>query len=97
MTLFRNYASSQQQRTAANETYQIAAVAFEAKGRSMNVVGHVLGAPGVGLVYEVSSNPPGANQQTVFRLGHGLNAGAGSDDIGTYAHPTFIAATVVQL
>src|SRR2546427_2239019 len=41
------------------------------RSRFMNVVGNVLGAPGAGLVYEVHSNPPGANQKTVYRLGHG--------------------------
>jgi len=87
MTVFRNHASSQQARTAAHETYQIAAIAFEAKARFMNVVGNVLGAPGAGLVYEVHSNPPGPDQQTVYRLGHGKNAGGGGDDIGTYEDP----------
>jgi len=97
MTLFRNYASSQQQRTTANETYQIAAIAMEVKARSMNVVGNVLGAPGVGLVYEVHSSPPGPDQETVFRLGHGLSAGAGGDDIGTYESSTVAGATALQL
>jgi hypothetical protein len=97
MTLFRNYASSQQQRTAANETYQIAAIAFEAKSRYMNVVGNVLGSPGLGLLYEVTANPPGSDQKTVFRLGHGLNAGAGTDDIGTYENPLLAGATALQL
>jgi hypothetical protein len=97
MTIFRNYASSQQQRTASNETYQIAAIALEAKARSMNVVGNVLGATGVGLVYEVHSNPPGPNQQTVYRLGHGVNAGAGADDIATYEDPAAPGSTASQL
>ena len=97
MTLFRNYASSQQQRTAANETYQIAAVAFEVKARFMNVVGNVLGAPGLGLLYEVNSNPLGPDQKTVYRIGHGVNAGSGGDDIGTYENPVATGSTAVQL
>ena len=97
MTLFRNYASSQQQRTAANETYQIAAVAFEVKARFMNVVGNVLGTPGLGLLYEVNSSPPGPDQKTVYRLGHGVNAGGGGDDISTYESPIAPAATALQL
>ena len=97
MTVFRNFASSQQERTAAHETYQIAAIAFEAKARFMNVVGNVLGAPGAGLVYEVHSNPPGADQKTVYRLGHGQNAGGGGDDIGTYEDPKSSSAAANQL
>ena len=97
MTVFRNFASSQQERTAAHETYQIAAIAFEAKARFMNVVGNVLGAPGAGLVYEVNSNPPGPDQKTVYRLGHGQNAGGGGDDIGTYEDPKSSSATANQL
>jgi len=60
-------------------------------------VGNVLGAPGVGLRYEVDSNPPGADQKTVYRLGHGLNAGGGGDDIGNYEDPQSAAATANQL
>ena len=97
MTLFRNYASSQQQRTSANETYQIAAIAMEVKARSMNVVGNVLGTPGLGLLYEVNSNPPGPDQKTVYRLGHGVNAGSGGDDIGTYESPIAAGSTSSQL
>lgn len=97
MTVFRNVATSQQRRTAANETYQIAAIAFEAQTRNMNVIGNVLGAPGVGLVYEVNSNPPGANQAAVFRLGHGRGAGGGADDIDGYEDPTQASTTASQL
>ncbi len=104
MTVFRNYASSQQERTGANETYQIAAIALEAKSRYMNVVGNVLGQTGVGLTYEVNSNPPAGeptvqapDQQTVFRLGHGLNAGGGADDIATYENAANSDSTETQL
>ncbi len=91
MTLFRNYASSQQQRTPSVETYQIAAIALESQSRYINVVGNVLGATGVGLVYQVNTggNPPsGPDQKTVYRIGHGVGAGNGTDDIATYDSPT---------
>ena len=90
MTLFRNYASSQQQRTSV-ETYQIAAIALESQSRYINVVGNVLGATGAGLVYQVNTggNPPsGPDQKTVYRIGHGVGAGNGTDDIATYDSPT---------
>jgi hypothetical protein len=97
MTIFRNEATSQQKRTAALETYQIAAVSFEAQTRSMNVVGNVLGATGVGLTLEVSSNPPGAFTPAVWRLGQGVGAGGGTDAITAYENPAQAATTTAEL
>ncbi|WP_049760102.1 glycosyl hydrolase family 28-related protein [Anaeromyxobacter dehalogenans] len=103
MTLFRNYASGKQERTDAFETYQIAAIAMEVKAMYMNVVGNVLGTPGpVGLngttmAYEVTSNPPGQGRPAVFRLGHGVGAGSGYDDISTYESPTAPGSTASMM
>jgi hypothetical protein len=107
MTIFRNQATSQQKRTPGSETYQIAAIAFEVMARNMNVVGNVLGATGmggpqtgwrkIGLVYEVHGNPPGPGQAAVWRLGHGVGAGGGTDDIKTYEDPAQPHATAYEL
>ncbi len=104
MTIFRNYASSQQQRTDdtgnptyPKETYQIAGISLEAEARNMNVVGNVLGATGVGLVYEVHASPPGSTQATVWRLGQGVGAGGGTDAIDDYENPAAAGSTALEL
>jgi Pectate lyase superfamily protein len=106
MTIFRNYATGKQRRTNAYETYQIAAIALEAKARQMNVVGNVLGiAERLGnstgnngdQAYEVTSNPPGLYKAAVFRIGHGVNAGNGGDDIDTYEPPLSPFSTYANL
>jgi hypothetical protein len=97
MTIFRNQATSQQQRTKQFEKYQIAAISFEAEARQLNVVGNVLGAKGVGLVYEVHSNPPGAFTAAVWRLGQGVGAGAGGDNINAYENPNKPDSTAAEL
>jgi len=103
MTIFRNYASGKQERTNAYETYQIAAIAMEIKAREMNIVGNVLGtagtlgASGGTMAYEVTSNPPGQNKAAVFRIGHGVGAGDGTDDIGTYESKTSATSTYANL
>jgi hypothetical protein len=97
MTIFRNQASSQQKRTAALEKYQIAAISFETGARNMNVLANVLGATGVGLIYQVASNPPGAFQAAVWRLGQGVGAGSGGDDIDAYESPMQSGSTASEL
>jgi Pectate lyase superfamily protein/Bacterial Ig-like domain (group 2) len=106
MTIFRNYASGKQARTNANERYQIAAIALEVKARQMNVVGNVLGiAERLGnntgtngdQAYEVTSNPPGPFKAAVFRIGHGVGAGNGRDDINTYESPSLATSTYANL
>jgi hypothetical protein len=103
MTIFRNYASGKQKRTDAYETYQIAAIAMEVKAREMNLLGNVLGTAGqLGadhdtMQFEVTSNPPGQGKAAVLRVGHGVGAGSGTDDIGTYESKTSAASTYVNL
>jgi hypothetical protein len=87
MTFFRNYASSQQSRTAQYETYNIAAVSLEGKAHYMNVVGNVLGAAGKGLIYESHSNPPGT-AKAVFRIGSRADGGNGAGNISLFEDPT---------
>jgi hypothetical protein len=106
MTIFRNYAPGKQARTNAYENYQIASIALQAYGRQMNVVGNVLGiAERLGnnlgtygdQAYEVTSNPPGLYQAAVFRIGHGVHAGEGSDDLNTYENPLSPFSTYANL
>lgn len=103
MTIFRNYASGRQQRTDAFETYQIAAISMEVRAMYMNVVGNVLGTPdpigrnGGAMAYEVTSNPPGQGKPAVFRLGHGVAAGSGYDDIGHYENTATAGSTYGML
>jgi hypothetical protein len=97
MTVFRNEVTSQQRRTAGRETYQIAAISFEAQSRSMNVVANVLGAAGRGLVYEVHAGTPGPRQAAVWRLGQGVGAGGGGDAIDAYEDPTKPGSTAAEL
>jgi len=106
MTIFRNYATGKQERTDAYEFYQIAALALAAKGRYMNVIGNVLGTnEHVGTFtdahgdeqYEVTSNPPGPPHAAVFRIGHGVGAGSGTDDIDHYEDPAAAGTTYAQL
>ena len=106
MTIFRNYATGKQARTNAYETYQIAALALEAKARQMNVVGNVLGtAERLGNntgaygdeAYEVTSYPEGPYRAAVFRIGHGVGAGDGTDDIFNYEDPSSPGSTYANL
>jgi len=98
LTFFRNFASSQQHRTPlVPETFDVAAVGLEAKGRSMNVVGNVLGAEGKALAYEVHSNPPGTGQAAVYRIGHRANGGNGGGDSNHYEDPSDPGSTASTL
>src|SRR5207244_5761397 len=65
----------------------VAAVALEARSRSINVVGNVLGAYDKAFMYEVHSNPPGTGQAAVYRIGHRGNGGNGGGDSNVYEAP----------
>jgi hypothetical protein len=74
MTVFRNYASGKQRRSALHERERLAAIDFEGGALFLNVVANALGSAGTigttGLpqIYEVHSNPPG-DVPAVWRLG----------------------------
>lgn len=86
MTVFRNYASGEQERTIRmSENDSVAAIDLEAKSLYFNVVGNILGKQG--MVYEVSSNPPGRTQPAVWRLGNNVSGGNGNNDQSTYEDP----------
>jgi hypothetical protein len=70
LTFFRNYASSQfQERTGL--TGNVAAVQLDYRSQSMNVVGNVLGAPGINGLFEQTSDDGTCDRPHVFLLGSG--------------------------
>jgi Pectate lyase superfamily protein len=98
LTFFRNYASAQQRRTPlVPETYDVAAIALEANGRFMNVIGNVLGVSGKGLIYEVHSRAPGTGQPAVYRIGHRSNGGNGGGESNRYEDPRKPGSTASTL
>jgi hypothetical protein len=98
LTFFRNHASAEQRRSAgAGERWDVAAVGLEAGLVGVNVVGNVLGAPGKGLLYEVSSDPPGTGRAAVYRLGHRAGGGDGGGDAGRYEDPRAPGSTASTL
>lgn len=100
LTFFRNHASGEQRRTrAAKERWDVAAVGIEAGTVGFNVVGNVLGAPGRGLAYEVTSHPPGTGRPAVYRLGHRADGRDGGGDVNRYegpARPGSAASTLLR-
>jgi hypothetical protein len=98
ITFFRNYASGEQRRSRlAGERWDVAAIGLEGRGVELNVVGNVLGAPGRGLVYEVTSSPPGTGVAAVYRIGHRANGGAGTGDVERYEDPRRAGSTASTL
>jgi hypothetical protein len=98
ITFFRNYASGRQRRSAlAGERWDVAAVGLEARGVELNVVGNVLGAPGHGLAFEVTSSPPGTGRAAVYRIGHRANGGGGTGDVDRYEDPRGRGSTASTL
>jgi hypothetical protein len=98
LTFFRNYATSQQRRTAAaREAWDVEAVGLEGRGVAINVVGNVLGAPGQGLAYEVTSRPPGTGRAAVYRIGHRADGGGGAGDPDRYEDPRGPGSTASTL
>jgi hypothetical protein len=98
ITFFRNYASGQQRRgRAAPERWDVAAVGLEARGVELNVVGNVLGAPGGGLAYEVTSRPPGTGRAAIYRIGHRADGGGGTGDSDRYEDPRRPGSTAATL
>jgi hypothetical protein len=98
LTFFRNHASSRQSRTPlAREVWDVAAIGLAARGVQINVVGNVLGAPGKGLAYEVTSNPPGTGARAVYRLGHRADGGGGSGDANLYEDASRTGSTASTL
>jgi hypothetical protein len=77
----------------------VAAVGIEAGTVGFNVVGNVLGAPGRGLAYEVTSHPPGTGRPAVYRLGHRADGRGGGGDVDRYegpARPGSAASTLLR-
>ncbi len=98
LTFFRNYASSQQRRASlVPETWDVEAMGFEGKGVAINVVGNVLGAPGKGLAYEVTSDPPGTRRAAVYRIGHRADGGGGQGRSDLYEDPSRPGSTASTL
>jgi hypothetical protein len=64
-----------------------------------NVLGTAgpVGFSGVTMAYEETSSPPGQRQPAGFRLGHGVGAGSGYDDIATYESPTAPGSTAAMM
>jgi hypothetical protein len=72
LTYFRNYSSSQfLERTGL--TGNVAAMQFDTRSQSMNVVGNVLGAPGINGLYEQTSDDGTCDRPHVFQLGSGYD------------------------
>jgi hypothetical protein len=98
LTFFRNHASGVQRRGATvRERRDVAAVGLEARGVGINVVGNVLGAPGLGLRYEIAADPPGTDRPAVYRLGHRADAGDGGGDPDRYEDPRRPGSTASTL
>jgi hypothetical protein len=70
LTFFRNYSSSQF-RAIKNQTGNVTALEFDTSSQGMNVVGSVLGAPGIGATYEESADDGACGTPHVFLLGSG--------------------------
>jgi hypothetical protein len=98
ITFFRNYASGEQRRSRlAGESWDVEAIGLEGRGVELNVLGNVLGAPGKGLVYEVTSSPPGTGRAAVYRIGHRADGGGGTGDIDRYEDPRRPGSTASTL
>ena len=72
LTFYRNYSSSQFHEFTGL-TGNVAAIELDTKAQSMNVVGNVLGAPGIGALYEETSNDGKCGKPHVFVLGSGYS------------------------
>ena len=98
ITFFRNHAGSQQRRTPlVPEVWDVEAIGLEGRGIDINIVANVLGAPGKGLVYEVTSNPPGTGRPAVYRIGHRADGGGGGGDVNRYEDPSRAGSTASTL
>jgi hypothetical protein len=72
LTYYRNYASSQfYERTGL--TGNVTAIQLDTKAQAMNVVGNVLGTPGLAAAYEESSNDGKCGTPHIYLLGSGYN------------------------
>jgi hypothetical protein len=63
-------------RWSANATRGFAAVVIEATSHDQNLVGNVLGKPGISGVYEITSDPGSA--QGIYKMGYDSPGGIGS-------------------
>jgi len=73
LTFYRNYSSSQFHEFTGL-TGNVTAIELDTKAQSMNVVGNVLGSPGLaGALYEETSNDGKCGKPHVFVLGSGYN------------------------
>jgi hypothetical protein len=98
ITFFRNYASGEQRRSrGAAESWDVEAIGLEGRGVELNVVGNVLGTPGRGLAYEVTSSPPGTGRAAVYRIGHRADGGDGTGDVDRYEDPRREGSTASTL
>jgi hypothetical protein len=98
LTFFRNHASSQQRRTAlVPERWDVEAIGLEAGAVAVNVVANVLGAPGKGLAYEVTSSAPGTGRPAVYRIGHRARGGGGGGNVNVYEDPLRRGSTASTL
>lgn len=72
LTFFRNYSSSQfKERTGL--TGNVAAIQLDTRAHGMNVLGNVLGTPGINALYEQVSDDGKCSTPHIFLLGSGYD------------------------